>query len=52
MQQAQTAYAGALILFSVSILLLTLIRANTQPVLQPGSRAELIKEGLVYVWTN
>ena len=49
---AQTAYAGALILFSVSILLLALIRANTQPILQPGSRAELIKEGLVYVWTN
>ncbi len=49
---AQTAYAGALILFSLSILMLALIRANTRPVLQPGSRAELIKEGLVYVWTN
>ena len=49
---AEAAYAGALSLYLVSMLLLALIRAETRPQLQPGSRAALIKEGLVYVWTN
>ncbi len=29
-----------------------LIRQNTRPVVQTGSRLELVKEGLAYVWTN
>ncbi len=31
---------------------LLLIRAETRPVIQPGSRWALVKEGLAYVWEN
>lgn len=46
------AYAAGVCLFVVSMTCLALIRTNTQPVVNPGSRWALMKEGLVYVWTN
>jgi len=45
-------YAVALALYAVAALTILLIRSNTQPQVQPGSRWALMKEGLVYVWTN
>lgn len=44
------AYGAAFALFAGGGLLLALIRANTTPERQPGSRLSLIKEGLAYVW--
>ena len=46
------AYGAALGLFLVGATLLLLIRVDARPTPQPGSRGALIKEGLVYVWTN
>jgi MFS family permease len=46
------AYGVVLALYIVSALCLTLIRADARPTVQPGSRLELVKEGLVYVWEN
>lgn len=45
-------YAVALALYAVAALTILLIRSNTRPQVQPGSRWALMKEGLVYVWTN
>jgi MFS family permease len=45
-------YAAALVFYVIAGLTILLIRSNTQPEVQPGSRWELMKEGLVYVWTN
>lgn len=45
-------YAVAVALYAVAALTILLIRSNTQPQVQPGSRWALMKEGLVYVWTN
>ena len=45
-------YAATLGLYLTSTIALLLIRRNTRPVLQPGSRLELVKEGLRYVWSN
>jgi MFS family permease len=45
-------YAATLGLYIVSTIALLLIRRNTRPVVQPGSRMELVKEGLHYVWSN
>ncbi|MBN9319529.1 MAG: MFS transporter [Caulobacterales bacterium 68-7] len=42
--------SAALYLFCISVLLG--IRSNTKPFSQGGSRIALIREGLVYVWTN
>lgn len=44
------AFVTALILYAVSALCVTMIRGNTQPDTQPGSRWMLMKEGLAYVW--
>lgn len=47
-----TAYGATSVLYLVAVVTLGLIRTSTQPELQPGSRLELVKEGLVYVWRN
>jgi MFS family permease len=47
---ASHAYVTALVLYAVSGVCVTLIRQTTRPVLQPGSRWELMKQGLAYVW--
>jgi hypothetical protein len=44
------AFVTALILYAVSALCVTMIRRNTKPETQPGSRWALMKEGLAYVW--
>lgn len=46
------AYLGAAVLYSVAAACLFLIRANTRPEPQRGSRLQLIREGIAYVWTN
>lgn len=46
------AFAVALALYAGAALCIFLIRADTRPVVQPGSRWTLMKEGLHYVWTN
>jgi MFS family permease len=45
-------YAAALFFYVIAGLTILLIRSNTKPEVQPGSRWALMKEGLVYVWTN
>ncbi|MDB5449753.1 MAG: permease of the major facilitator superfamily [Phenylobacterium sp.] len=44
------AYFTTFGLYLVAALAVTLIRKSTQPQVQPGSRWELMKEGLAYVW--
>jgi MFS family permease len=44
------AYVGAFLLYLTAMLCVTLIRKNTQPEVQPGSRWQLMKEGLAYTW--
>ena len=46
------AFGTALVLYLCAALLALAIRTNTKPETQPGSRVELIKEGLAYVWNN
>ena len=46
------AYGGAAAAYAGAALLMWLVRANTRPERQPGSRVAQIKEGLAYVWTN
>ncbi len=48
----QIAFQTTLALYVGAALTIMLIRQNTKPVLQPGSRLELVKEGLAYVWSN
>ena len=45
-------YEVSLGLYLVSAVGLLLININTKTATQPGSRIELIKEGLAYVWSN
>lgn len=45
-------YSATCGLYALALLTAFLIRANTQPQVQPGSRWTLMKEGLSYVWTN
>ena len=45
-------YGTAVGLYLVAGLTILLIRSNTQPEVQPGSRWALMKEGLAYVWNN
>jgi MFS family permease len=45
-------YAAALVFYVIAGLTILLIKSNTRPEVQPGSRWDLMKEGLVYVWTN
>lgn len=47
---AETAYFTTFSLYLVSALLVFNIRSNTKPEVTPGSRLQLIKEGLAYVW--
>ena len=44
------AFVTALILYACSALCVAAIRKSTKPVTQPGSRWELMKQGLAYVW--
>ncbi|HKR90306.1 MAG TPA: MFS transporter [Phenylobacterium sp.] len=44
------AFVTAVILYAASALCVALIRKNTKPIAQPGSRWALMKEGLAYVW--
>lgn len=44
------AYATTLVLYLVSMLSVAVIKKSTQPQVQPGSRWQLMKEGLAYVW--
>lgn len=46
------AYGVACGLYAAAAVVLSLIRGNTRPEVQPGSRWTLIKEGLGYVWGN
>jgi MFS family permease len=49
---AAVAYGGSAALYSLSAATLLMVRANTRPEWQPGSRLEQIREGVAYVWTN
>lgn len=46
------AFGSSVGLYLTAALLLSLIRTNTKPQTQLGSRIALIKEGLAYVWSN
>jgi MFS family permease len=46
------AFMGSGVLYAAAGIALLLMRANTRPAVQTGSRMELIREGIVYVWTN
>jgi MFS family permease len=46
------AYCGTLGLYIAAALCLLFVRRNTRPVVQTGSRLQLVRQGLVYVWTN
>lgn len=47
-----TAYAGSAVIYVCAAAALLAMRANTRPAVQPGSRLQLIREGIVYVWDN
>ena len=47
---AQTAYFTTFALYLVSATLVASIRGNAKPEVMPGSRLQLVKEGLAYVW--
>lgn len=46
------AFGASFSLYLLAAVLALLIRKSTKPETQPGSRVELIKEGLAYVWNN
>lgn len=46
------AYGVACGLYVIALTLVLMIRSNAQPDVQPGSRWDLMKEGLAYVWNN
>ncbi|HEX4096465.1 MAG TPA: MFS transporter, partial [Caulobacteraceae bacterium] len=46
------AYFTTFALYGVAATCTFLIRKNAQPVVNPGSRWELVKEGLAYVWNQ
>ena len=46
------AYGATLGLYLAAAACLTMIRGDTRPKLQPGSRSTLVKQGLAYVWGN
>ncbi|MFN3856794.1 MAG: MFS transporter [Caulobacter sp.] len=48
----QTPYFTSLGLYGVALTCILLIRSNAQPQVQPGSRWQLMKDGLAYVWNN
>ncbi|WP_310541842.1 MFS transporter, partial [Phenylobacterium sp.] len=45
-------YSVTTVLYALSFVCVFMIRAVTKPIVQAGSRWALIKEGLVYTWTN
>ena len=47
---AETAYFTTFALYGLSATLVVAIRGNAKPVVRPGSRWQLVKEGLGYVW--
>ncbi len=47
-----TAFGASFGFYLLAALLALAIRKDTKPEPQPGSRVELIKEGLAYVWNN
>lgn len=49
-RSAETAYFTTFALYGLSALLVMGIRANAKPETNPGSRWQLMKEGLSYVW--
>jgi MFS family permease len=46
------AFAATLALYVAAALALLSIRRSARPQVQPGSRLELVREGLIYVWTH
>lgn len=46
------AYGATFCLYAAAALSLLGIRRNTRPIVQPGSRVDLVKAGLGYVWAN
>lgn len=49
-RSAETAYFTTFVLYGVSAVLVASIRGNAKPEVKPGSRWQLMKEGLSYVW--
>ena len=49
---AGVSYSVTTVLYVIAALCVFLVRGNTQPVVNPGSRWALMREGLSYVWTN
>jgi MFS family permease len=49
-RSAETAYFTTFGLYGLSAMLVLMIRANAKPEVKPGSRLQLMKEGLAYVW--
>lgn len=47
-----TAYLTGLGLYLVALISILCLKTSTKPVVQPGSRWTLMREGLAYVWTN
>jgi MFS family permease len=45
-------YCATFCLYATAAVTLLTIRGNTRPQVQPGSRVDLVKAGLGYVWTN
>lgn len=49
-RSAETAYFTTFALYGLSAMLVLAIRGNAKPETNPGSRWQLVKEGLAYVW--
>jgi MFS family permease len=49
-RSAETAYFTTFALYGLSAMLVLMIRGNAKPEVKPGSRWQLVKEGLAYVW--
>lgn len=49
---ASVSYSVTVCLYLVALTCVLLVRRSTQPDVQPGSRWELMKEGLAYTWSN
>ncbi|HEV2364872.1 MAG TPA: MFS transporter [Caulobacteraceae bacterium] len=47
-----SAFTATLLFYAGAALALVLIRADTRPPRQHGSRLELVRQGLAYVWAN
>jgi MFS family permease len=49
-RSSETAYFTTFGLYGLAAVLVFMIRGNAKPALNPGSRWQLMKEGLAYVW--